>query len=296
MPGPSASTAEKNRPKVSAVCVTFNSADCLPDLLRSLEKLSPDEIEILFVDNHSSDSGVELIRKWDRTSLVVQNERNEGWSAANNQGLKVAKGEFILLANPDIWFEPQALQGLVRFLEEHSEFAAAAPQLLNPDGSVQPSCRRLPTLSDLVFQMTGMAFLFPKSFFNRWKLPEFDHQTFREVEQPMASAFLVRRGAFEKAGGLDERFFVFFGDVDFCRKLKEAGFRIAFWPESKVFHRRGSSTREMGAAFYFSSHFGFFRYLWKGAGWLQKGVLLLLWPLVFLTAAGRAAIHSIFRR
>ena len=164
MPGPSASTAEKNKPKVSVVCVTFNSADCLRYLLKSLEKLPPDEIEIIFVDNHSSDSSVELIRKWGRASLIIQNEQNGGWSAANNQGLKAAKGEFILLANPDIWFEPQALRDLVRFLGERSEFAAAAPQLLNPDGSIQPSFRRLPTLTDLVFQITGLAFLFPQSF------------------------------------------------------------------------------------------------------------------------------------
>lgn len=296
MPGPSASTAEKNRPKVSVVCVTFNSADCLPDFLKSLEKLSPQDVEIIFVDDHSTDSSVELTRKWGRASLIIQNEQNSGWSAANNQGVKAAKGGFIFFANPDIWFELEDLQKLAGFLGEHPEFAAAAPQLLNPDGSIQPSCRLLPALTDLIFQMSGLAFLFPKSFFNRWKMPEFEHQSFREVEQPMASAFLVRREEFDKIGGLDERFFVFFGDVDFCRKLKEAGFRIAFWPEVKIFHRRGGSTRKMGPRFYFSSHFGFFRYLWKWSGWFQKGALLLLWPLVFLTALGRAALGSIFRR
>lgn len=289
-------SAAMNKPKVSIICVTFNSADCLPDLLKSLEKLPPGEIETIFVDNHSSDSSVEIIRKWRRASLFVQNERNLGWSAANNQGAKTAKGELIFLANPDIRFEPKALQHLIDFLEEHPEFAAATPQLLNPDGSVQPSCRRLPTLTDLIFQMSGLAFLFPKSVFNRWKMPEFEHQSFREVEQPMASAFMVRREAFEKAGGLDERFFVFFGDVDFCRQLKEAGYRMAFRPEAKVFHRRGSSTREMGAAFYFSSHFGFFRYLWKWSNPFQKVLLLLLWSLIFLTAGGRAAFGLVFRR
>ena len=285
-----------SKPKISVVCVTFNSSNSLPDFLKSLEKLPSEEFEFVFVDNHSDDSSVELIQKWGRASQHTQNEQNMGWSAANNDGIRASKGQLIFLANPDIWFEANDLQKLAQFLDQHLEFAAAAPQLLNPNGSIQPSCRRLPTLTDLVFQMIGLAFLFPKSFFNRWKMPEFDHQSFREVEQPMASAFLVRREVFEKIGGLDERFFVFFGDVDFCRRLKDAGLRIAFVPEVKFFHRRGGSTRQMGAAFYFSSHFGFYRYLWKWANPLQKPLLLLLWPLVFLTAVGRAVTAALSRR
>ena len=285
-----------NKLKLSVICATYNSGDCLPALLRSLEKLPSDAAEIIFVDNNSSDASVAIIRKWGRASVLVQNERNQGWSAANNQGVAAAKGEWLFLVNPDVWFEPEALEGLVRFLEQHPEFAAVAPQLLNCKGGVQPSCRRLPQVADLLFQVSGLAFLFPKSFFNRWKMPEFDHQSAREVEQPMASAFLVRREAFEKTGGLDERFFVFFGDVDFCRQLKRGGYRMAFFPEAKVFHRRGGSTSNMGAAFYFSSHSGFFRYLWKWSNPLQRIALLLLWPLVFLTAVGRAAVGLIFQR
>jgi len=285
-----------SNPKTSVVCVTFNSADCLSDFLMSLEKLPPDEIETIFIDNDSSDSSVDLIRKWGRATLIIQNEQNGGWSAGNNQGVKAAKGTFIFFANPDIWFQPEALQELVQFLEERSEFAAVVPQLIGPDYQIQPSCRKLPALTDLIFQMAGLAFLYPKSFFNRWKMPAFDHRNFREVEQPMASAFLIRRAAIDTIGGLDERFFVFFGDVDCCRRLKEAGYRIAFCPQAKVFHRRGGSTRKMGAAFYFSSHFGFFRYFWKWSNPFQKGLLLLLWPLVFLTAVGRVALVLIFRR
>ncbi len=285
-----------NKPKVSIICATYNSADYLPVFLRSLEKLPADEIEIIFIDNNSCDSSVELIQKWGRAFLLVQNKRNRGWSAANNQGIAVAKGKLIFFANPDIWFESEGVQQIVQFLEERPEFAAAAPQLLNPDGSIQPSCRRLPTLTDLVCQLSGLAFLFPQSFFNRWKMPKFDHQSFREVEQPMASALLVRQEAFAKIGRLDERFFVFFGDVDFCRQLKAAGYRTAFIPEARFFHRRGGATRKMGAAFYFSSHFGFFRYLWKWLKPLPCFALLLLWPLVFLTAVGRAACGSIFHR
>ncbi|HXF48134.1 MAG TPA: glycosyltransferase family 2 protein [Verrucomicrobiae bacterium] len=283
-------------PKISVVCVTFNSADSLPDFLKSLEQLPSVEFEFIFIDNYSTDSSVGVVQKWKRASQLIRNEQNLGWSAANNQGIKASKGELIFFANPDIWFEANDLQKLAQFLDQYPEFAAVAPQLLNPDGSIQPSCRRLPTLSDLIFQMTGLAFLFPKSFFNRWKMPGFDHQNFRDVEQPMASALLIRRMVFEKIGGLDERFFVFFGDVDFCRRLKDAGFRIAFVPEAKFFHRRGGSTRQMGARFYFSSHFGFFHYLWKWSNPIEKLLLLFLWPLVLLTALGRAVAAFVFRR
>jgi GT2 family glycosyltransferase len=261
-----------------------------------LEKLPSEEFEFVFVDNHSDDSSIELIRKWGRASQLIRNEQNLGWSTANNQGIKAPKGELIFFANPDIWFEANDLQKLAQFLDQYPEFAAVAPQLLNPDGRIQSSCRRLPTLADLVFQITGLAFLFPKSFFNRWKMPDFDHQALREVQQPMASAFLVRGEVFEKIGGLDERFFVFFGDVDFCRRLKEAGLRVAFFPEARFFHQRGGSTRQMGAVFYFSSHFSFFRYLWKWSDPLRRLLLLFLWPLVFITAVGRAVLGLHFRR
>ncbi len=208
----------------------------------------------------------------------------------------MATGELIFLANPDIRFEIRDLWKLVRFLDERPEFSAVAPKLLNPDGSIQFSCRRLPTISDFFFQMTGLAFLLPRSGFNRWKMPEFDHQIFREVEQPMASALLARKSVFEKIGLFDERFFVFFGDVDFARRLKKARLRTVFWPAAEVFHRRGASTRKMRARFFFSSHFGFFRYLWKWSGIFGKAALLLLWPLVILAAVGRATIALLFHR
>lgn len=295
MPALRGSIAVMSKPKVSAVCVTYNSADVLPDFLGSLDNL-PAVWEIIFVDNASGDGTVELVSKWGRAAHLIKNEKNSGWSTANNHGIAAAKGELIFLANPDIRFEIKELQKLVKFLDEKPEFSAAAPQLLNPDGSIQPSCRKLPTIADLFFQMTGLGFFLPRSVFNRWKMPGFDLQNFRDVEQPMASALLVRREVFRRIGNFDENFFVFFGDVDWSRRLKQAGLRTAFWPEAKVFHRRGASTRKMGARFYFSAHFGFFRYLWKWSGIFRKAGLLLLWPLVFLAAVGRAVLSPFFRR
>lgn len=294
-PAPRGFTAAMSRPKVSIVCVTHNSADVLPDFLQGLDGL-PADWEGIFVDNASGDGTAELVQKWGRAARFIQNEKNGGWSAGNNQGISAAQGELIFLANPDLRFEIGELRKLVRFLDERPEFAAAAPQLLNRDGTIQPSCRRLPTAADLFFQMTGLAALFAGSFFNRWKMPDFNHQTVCEVEQPMAAALLVRRSAFEKVGNFDRRFFVFFGDVDFARRLKEAGLRTAFWPESKFFHLRGASTKKMGWRFYFSSHFGFFRYLWKWSRPQEKGLLLLLWPLAMLSAVGRAALSLFPRR
>jgi len=285
-----------NSPKVSIICVTFNSAEFLPEFFQSVEKLPKGWAEVRFIDNASKDKTVDPIRNWGWTNELITNPQNLGWSAANNQGIDASKGEMILFANPDISFEPAALQELVRFLDERQEFAAVAPQMLNIDGSIQPSCRRLPTILDLFFQSLGLGRLFPKTFFNRWKMPDFDHKSFQEVEQPMASALLVRREVLEKVGRLDERFFVFFGDVDFAQRLRQAGLRIAFWPEAKVFHHRGGSTQKMRSAFYFSSHFGFFRYLWKWSSPLEKAGLLLLLPLVFISAAGRASAYLLFRR
>lgn len=285
-----------SRPKISIICVTFNSADVLPGFLQSVEQLSREWAETVFIDNASSDKTLELIKNWGKARELIANPENRGWSAANNQGAAASRGGLLFFANPDVQFEAGALQALVRFLDDNLEFAAVAPQLLNPDGTIQSSCRTLPTVADLFFQISGLAVLFPGSFFNRWKMPGFDHQSFREVEQPMASAFLIRRAVFEKAWGLDERFFVFFGDVDLARRLKQTGFRTAFRPEAKMTHRRGASTRKMGMRFYFSSHSGFFRYLWKWAGPFEKAILPFLWPLVLATAVGRALLHFFRRR
>ena len=285
-----------NNPRISIICVTFNSAADLPDFLQSVEKLPPEWAEVIFIDNASSDKTSELIEIWGKAGQFVRNEENRGWSAANNQGVTISTGKLLFFANPDVWFEVAALQKLVWFLDGHSEFDAAAPQLLNRNGAVQPSCRRLPTVADLFFQISGLAFLFPCSFLNRWKMPDFEHKDFREVQQPMASALLIRRETFEKVGGIDEQFFVFFGDVDFAHRLKEAKRRTAFYPEARMFHQQGSSTRKMGAAFYFSSHFGFFRYLWKWGRLSQRAILLFLWLPLFLTAVGRVLFYFVFAR
>ncbi len=287
--------AVMNKPKLSIVCVTHNSADVLPDFLGGLNNL-PAEWEIIFVDNASGDGTVVLVQKWEKAAQLIKNEKNSGWSTANNQGIAAAQGELIFLANPDIRFEIKELQKLIKFLDGKPGFSAVAPQLLNPDGSIQPSCRHLPSIADLFFQMTSLAFFFPRSVFNRWKMPEFDHQSFREADQPMASALLVQKSVFEKVGPFDEHFFVFFGDVDFARRMKNTGLQSVFWPEAKFFHRRGASTKKMGTRFYFSSHSAFIRYLWKWSGMAGRAALLLLWPLVILAAVGRAALSLLSRR
>jgi GT2 family glycosyltransferase len=240
--------------------------------------------EIIVVDNASSDGSADMIEAEFPNAKLLRNSENQLYAEGNNQGARVASGRYLCLLNSDTEVRPGALDFLTRFLESHPTYAAAAPRLVNPDGSVQRACRRLPTLLDPILESTVFGQVPPTSWLLKWgHMADFDHEHSRDVPQPPGACLMTHREEFMDLGGLDAELSLFFNDVDFCRTLWNRGRRIRYVNEVEVLHHGGASTRNchwrernsmwiQNRAQYFRKHYGRF-----GERWLR--IVTQLWCL-----------------
>jgi len=281
--------------KLSVIVVTWNSAADIEACIDSINFGS--EFEIIVVDNASGDVTRDLLRRY-HPLKVAANDSNRGYAHANNQGIRLATGEYVLLLNPDTRIELGALDSLARHLDEHPTVGAVAPRLASPDGETQFSIRSFPTPASMFWELVGLARLFPQSrIFGRWKMKYFDYDRTAEVEQPMASCLMVRRALLNLLGGMDERFPMFFNDVDLSKRMADAGWKTVYLADARVEHRHGGSTKQVRAKMIQESHRSAFRYLRKhdssGVFWLKALVLL---PLLEVTSLLRVIAHRLRAR
>lgn len=269
--------------KLSIVIVTWNSAGDIEPCLSTLNYGA--DFEVLVVDNASKDNTADTVAAWHNVRLL-RNDLNYGYARANNQGIAATTGDYVLLLNPDTRLELGTIDKLTDRLDERPDIAAVAPRLVNDDGSTQDSTRSFPTPSNVLWEITGLARLFPRSrALNRWFLRGFDYEHDAIVDQPMASCLLIRRTVLEQLGGFDERFAIFYNDVDLSRRMLDAGHKTLYLGSVRVFHKRGASTGKARARMIRASHRSLFAYLRKhdrsGRFWLTA---LWLLPLLQLTA------------
>ena len=258
--------------KLSAIIVTYNNAAVLPSTLASLtENVSFRPLEIILIDNHSTDGTIEIIHTFARNAsardvriLFRLNKKNRGFTHAVNQGLRHATGDLILFLNPDVQLMKHSVERMAEFLAVQSDVGIVAPQLLYPNGRIQPSCRHFPRYRDVILEITGLSRLFPRSkLFNYWKMGYFSHNRTRRVDQPQGACLLTTRDVADSVGPWDERFFLFFSDVDWCRRVKRRRKKIYFYPEAKAVHQKGSSVYRHRVKSLFYSHRDFIEYFWK---------------------------------
>jgi hypothetical protein len=281
--------------KLSIVIVTWNSAADIEPCIDSINYGA--EFEVIVVDNASTDATLGLLRQHHHLRLV-ENTSNLGYARANNQGIKLATGEYVLLLNPDTRAELGALDALCSYLDEHPAVGAVAPRLISPDGATQFSIRSFPTAASLFWELIGLARLFPKSrVFSRWKMKYFDYSRTAEVDQPMASCLMVRKTVLDQLGGMDEQFPMFYNDVDLSKRMADAGWKTVYVADARVLHRHGASTKQVRAKMIRESHRSAFRYLRKhdhsGLFWLKAIVLL---PLLEITGLIRVLAYRLSRR
>ncbi len=270
---------------LSVIIVTYNSAaeigGCLQALIPQVTSING---EIIVVDNASTDDSIARVHHAARdfkALTVIKNRRNTGFSRANNQGLAVAEGEHIFLLNPDTEVQVGAVETLLNTLTGDDHWGAVAPQLLWPDGRIQKSCRRFPNHWDVFTHVFALNSLWPKSrLFNGWKMGDFNHTCTAEVEQPAAAALLLRGSLFRELKGFDDQFPLFFNDVDLCRRIWMAGYKILFNPAARVVHYGGASVLSNRISTIVSSHVSFFRYLEKYYDRLHHQIFNLLAGLV----------------
>lgn len=284
--------AGQGKPRLSVIIVTWNSA---ADIENCLDSIAFDgHFEVIIIDNASTDDTVARVRRY-KQFILIENKANLGYARANNQGLAIASGQHVLLLNPDTVLGPGALDELCHELDRVPDTGAVAPRLVNPDGTDQDSIRSLPTATAVFFEVTGLSSLFPgNAVLDHWRLRKFDYNAAQDVQQPMASCLLFRRAVLMELGGFDERFPIFYNDVDICQRLLTAGWRIRYLPTVKVMHRRGASTSQVKLKSIRENHRSLFRYLrkhdnskwfWLKAVWLLPTlelatlVRMMLWRL-----------------
>ena len=232
-------------PDLSIVILSWNTQDLTLACLRSLQRDRTSLTrEIIVVDNGSSDGSADAIAAIPGVELL-RNAENRGYSGGNNQGARRATGRWVCLLNSDTEVRPGALDLLVEFLSTHPRHGAVAPKLVDPDGSVQRACMRFPGLvTALCFDSTFGRFPPGSWIQRRYFMRDFDHLTSRDVPQPPGACFLMDREEYLSMGGLDEELFLFFNDVDLCRRLWKRGRRIHYLAEAEVVHHRGASTKK----------------------------------------------------
>lgn len=253
---------------LSVVILSWNTKELLEACLRSIfDGPRALDFEVVVVDNASQDGSPEMVREQFPQALLVCNERNEGYARGCNIGILRSRGEYILLLNSDTEVREDALERMVSFLQDNPEYGACGGQLFNPDGSIQRACMRFPTLWVPLFFDIFVEKLFPNNrIVSRYFMRDFDHADSMDVDQPPGACFMVRRVVMDKVGVLDEELFLFYNDVDFCRRIWNAGYRIRFLAGAEVMHHVGASTRNYGdfgkewhknRVRYFRKHFGF---------------------------------------
>jgi N-acetylglucosaminyl-diphospho-decaprenol L-rhamnosyltransferase len=221
---------------VSVVVVTLNS---MPYLERCLESVAA--YEVVVVDHGSTDGSLELVReRFPQARLIEQ--KNRGFGAGMNTGMRAAAGRYFLLLNADAWPVGDAIERLRIFADEHPEAGVVGPRLLHPDGTLQPSVRGFPTLWRLATEFFFLRKLAPRSrLFNAFYGAGFDHRSVCEAEWLGGACLLVRREAADAVGPFDEDFFLFSEEVDWCYRFRQAGWKVLFYPGAEFVHVIGAA-------------------------------------------------------
>lgn len=235
---------------VSIIILNYNTKDLLLACLASIAKAKDSNTwEVIVLDNASTDGSFEAVKneKLNLKSLkIIQNEKNLGFAAGNNVGIRQAKGTYILLLNSDTEVSANTITETKSFLDEHPEAGAATCKLMLPDGTMDPACHRgFPTPWASFTYMVGLEKIFPHSqLFARYHLGFKDLHSPQEIDSPSGAFFMIRRTVIEKVGLLDEDYFMYGEDLDWAYRMKKAGFSIWFYPYASIIHRKKQSGRE----------------------------------------------------
>ena len=219
---------------LSIIIVSWNVRERLRENLKSIyaSNLAPFSFEIFVVDNNSHDGTVEMVKKEFPQVRLVANKDNLGFAKANNQAIKYAQGRYILLLNPDMRVFPDTLANMLGWAENHPEVAVAGCRLIDENGGLVPHARRFPEIWDQLAIVLKIPHLFP-GLLNSYLRKDFNYTREAEVDSIRGSFFLIKEETIAKIGMLDERFFVWFEEVDYCKRAREAGLKVIYTPAAE---------------------------------------------------------------
>jgi N-acetylglucosaminyl-diphospho-decaprenol L-rhamnosyltransferase len=278
---------------LSVVIVNWNVRDLLRRCLHSVAESSKAEtpkrlsVQVIVVDNGSSDGSVPMLRGEFPQIKLIANEANLGFTRANNQGLSISDGRYALLLNPDTEVLDSALGEMVAYMDLHPAVGALGPQLIYADGRVQSSRRRFPGLDTAFLEGTFLQQSFPRSrILSRYYVLDRPENETQEVDWLVGACLLMRREALDQVGPLDERFFMYSEEMDWCYRAKGRGWNVVYLPAAQVIHHEGKSSEQVlpvrhiqfqrSKVLFFKKHHG---------GWLAEALrfyllLTYLWQTV----------------
>jgi N-acetylglucosaminyl-diphospho-decaprenol L-rhamnosyltransferase len=293
---------------LSVIVVSWNVRDLLRRCLQSVVAAPASgeggaartpNLEILVVDNASADGSAAMVRAEFPMVNVIANDQNRGFTAANNQGLAASRGRSLLLLNPDAELVGNALAEMVDCLEAHPEAGVVGPQLLYPDGSVQSSRRRFPTLATALVESTVVQEWWRDNrILRRYYMLDSPSSPLsppapdepQPVDWLVGACLLVRRAAYEQVGGLDEGFFMYSEELDWCRRIKGAGWEVLYLPTARVIHHEGKSSEQVVPARHIHFQSSKVRYFRKHYGRFQAELLRRFLLLTYVYQAVREGL------
>ncbi|MEN6384940.1 MAG: glycosyltransferase family 2 protein [Phycisphaerales bacterium] len=232
--------------ELSIIIVNWNGSEITKQCLTSIyEQTRQISFEVIVVDNGSSDSSCEMIEKYFPQVRIIANRENRGFAAANNQGILEAKGDFLLLLNNDTIILDHALEKIIAVAKETPQAGVLGCKVLNADMTQQSSCFRFPSLLNLTLAAMHLDTFFPKhNFFGRERYAKVNWNKITEVDVVSGCFMLVRREAYEKTGVLDERFFMYAEETDWCLRFRQNGWKVLYAPYGEIIHLGGASSKK----------------------------------------------------
>ncbi|MBU1651281.1 glycosyltransferase family 2 protein, partial [bacterium] len=231
---------------ITVVIVNYNVRPFLNHCLQSVLRAGDDlNLEVIVVDNASSDESAEMVAQNYPEVVLLVNQENVGFAKANNQAFRIARGEAVLILNPDSFVQTDTLRTLFKHLREVKDIGAIGPKILLPDGRFEPrSMRGFPTPWAAFSYLSGLAALFPRSaFFNQYLPTHLDREQRQEVDALSGCCMMVRRDLLVELQGFDEDYFMYGEDLDLCYRIQKRGHKIIYEPSTRIVHFKGESTR-----------------------------------------------------
>jgi GT2 family glycosyltransferase len=242
---------------LSVIIVNYSVEELLKECLQSIFNFQKElKFEVIVVDNHSEDQSTKMVLQYFPIVKLIDNKRNLGFSAACNQGIRQSRGRYILLLNPDTEFAAGGISEMIKFMDSNLHVGICGPKMVDLKGKIHFSARSFPSyLTAISSHQSVLNKVFPHNpLSKRYLLKDLDHNRKIEVDWVSGSCLLTKRSVFEKIGLLDELFFMYVEDVDFCYRAKKAGFSVYYFPNSVVIHHIGKSTQKRKLAMLVEHH------------------------------------------
>ncbi|MCP3926357.1 MAG: glycosyltransferase family 2 protein [Desulfobacterales bacterium] len=234
---------------ISIVIVSYNTRDTTRECLKRVNNcLTEMKTEVIVVDNYSTDGSVEMIKNQFKFVNLIELKENKGFAAGNSPGMKIAKGRYILLLNPDVYIDKGILTKTVDYMDSNQNTGILGCKLTDMYGKMQPSARMQPGIFNKILHITGLSAKFPESrFFGRLDYTWWDHNSPKNVGWVVGAFFMIRRETMIDLGYLDHRYFLYYEEIDYCLSAHKKGWNVIFFPNASVIHLGGISSKKSGA-------------------------------------------------